>query len=107
VLQGQKACNDAGVLDPDGSGFSCMNPFYAEPLCDSACVINSLLTMVAAWFAKQETADAAPASRSSYSSTNTKVRCLRVRATLPPARHALTHESRSRTRITVRNHQYK
>ncbi len=55
-----------------------MNPFYAEPLCDSACVINSLLTMVAAWFAKEETADAAPASRSSYSSTNTKVRCARA-----------------------------
>ena len=82
-----------------------MNPFYAEPLCDSACVVNSLLTMVAAWFAKEETAEAQAASRSSYSASNTKVRCAACGRRGCP-RHALTL-GRSRTRITVRNHQYK
>jgi hypothetical protein len=70
--QGQKACNDAVTLDPSASSLSCINPFYAEPLCDSACFINSLLTTVAAWFFKEGSEASA---RTAYSSTNTKVRC--------------------------------
>lgn len=70
VVKGQKACNDAGTLDPSASAFSCVNPFYAEPLCDSACIINSLLTTAAAWLVKEETEAVV---RTAYSSTNSKI----------------------------------
>jgi hypothetical protein len=76
LAQGQKACSDAGTLDTSASSFSCLNPFYSEPLCDSACIVNSLLTMAAAWLAKEDT-DASGSSARSSSGSNVRCRWLR------------------------------
>ncbi len=86
LLQGQKACNDQGTLS-QSSSFICINPFYAEPLCVSACIITSLFTTAAAWLVK-DSIDEKPREASNYSSTNTKV-CLHSR------RHPLCHVLRS------------
>ena len=70
-MQGQKACNDAGSL-AQAASFTCINPFYAEPLCVSACIITCLLTTAAAWLVKDE--DTPSSSSSNYSASNTNVR---------------------------------
>jgi hypothetical protein len=86
LLQGQKACNDQGTLS-QATSFVCINPFYAEPLCVSACIITSLFTTAAAWLVK-DSSDEKPREGSNYSSTNTQV-CRRSR------RHPLCHILRS------------
>jgi hypothetical protein len=52
--QGQTACNNKKVGLVSTSSISCLNPFYAEPLCDSACIVFFLFATASAWLVKEE-----------------------------------------------------